>query len=92
MQSAKPQGELETGVENLLCIKNTDIETGAFYKKLNLLNVVAKENDKDNVQKIMKEILMTYDKDNFMTIESITAIQGTEEVTVCVDEFYDEAL
>lgn len=55
----------------------------AFYRKLNLLNVAAKENDRDNIKKIMHEIIPEYDvKDDY------NGNNKTEYSTIAnIDEF-----
>ena len=85
-------GETKTKYENIYFTKQSLIKGKQFYKKLNLLNVAAKENDRDNVNKILMEILYEYDGNNYMRIDSVQAVDNYEENVIITDELFDEAL
>ena len=85
-------GEFETDYKNLYYTRQVEIKEKYFYKKLNLLNVAAKENDRDNVIKILMEILYDYDENSFLTLESVQAVEGEKEEIKKDEELFDEAL
>lgn len=85
-------GEFETDYKNLYYTRQVEIKEKYFYKKLNLLNVAAKENDRDNVIKILMEILYDYDENSYLTLESVQAVESEKEEIKKDEELFDEAL
>lgn len=92
LHEEKLVGEFETDYKNLCYTRQLDIKDNNFYKKLNLLNVAAKENDRDNVIKILMEILYKYDENNYLTLESVQAVENEQDVLKKEEELFDEAL
>lgn len=84
-------GEL-TEYRDLYVIHNDIMETSDLYKKLNILNVAAKENDRDNIHKIILEILYLFDDNEYLTIDEIRAVNDEQQISLRLEEFYDEAL
>jgi FlaA1/EpsC-like NDP-sugar epimerase len=47
--------------ENIYKLEHEKMNGKSFYRKINLLNAATKENDRDNIKKIMMEIIPEYD-------------------------------
>ena len=92
LHEEKLEGEFETDYKDLYYSRQLDIKEKNFYKKLNLLNVAAKENDRDNVIKILMEILYDYDENNYLKLESVQAVEGEQEELNRDEILFDEAL
>lgn len=85
-------GELATEYKDIFYTRQAPIKGKNFYKKLNLLNVAVKENDRDNVNKLLMEILCDFDGNGFMRIDSMEVVDNEQKNIVINDELFDEAL
>ena len=71
--------------EGIYKIEHEKMNGRAFYRKLNLLNIATKENDKDNIRKIIADILPEFEykvsksgthKNKYLTIANTDEFVG----------------